>query len=75
MSKMNNTPTLKDRCRKISDAWYFHYVNNISESCYQYDPEGCRYIAQQYMIPIEKKVERIYIECLENEANYPMPPQ
>lgn len=66
--------SLKSKCDRIESAWYLYLVDNVDKSCYQTTPDGERYISVHIMKSIESQVKQIYIEALENEGNYPMPP-
>ena len=69
------TESLKSKCDRIRSAWYLYLVNKVDDSCYQTTPDGELYISLQIMLPLERQVKQIYIDALENEGNYPMPPK
>jgi len=64
---------MQEKSRYIASLWKDYYISMLPSYAFKYD-EGEMYVSTGFMVGIEKKIKDIYIKCLENNGEYPLPP-
>ena len=61
------------KSKHISELWSDYYISILPTYAFKYE-DGDKYMSSQFAIQIEKQEKDIYIKCLENNGEYPLPP-
>ena len=64
---------MQAKSKHIARLWRDYYVSKLPEYAFKYE-DGDKYMSTEYAIDIEKREKNIYIKCLENNGEHPLPP-
>ena len=64
---------MQAKSRHIANLWEDYYISKLPEYAFAYE-EGDKYMRSEFAIRIENQQKDIYIKCLENNGEYPLPP-
>ena len=70
---LNSSIKMQEKSREIAGLWRDYYISKLPDYAFKYE-DGDKYMSTHHAIQIDKQEQDIYIRCLENNAEYPLPP-